>query len=121
MTAQQSSPRHSWREVFTVYTRPRVLSLFFLGFAAGLPRLLIFSSLSLWLRAAVTYFSWAARHTGSVDEIDGRWGGYVNWRGRDKRANLAVDLGYRAGDRNMWMLPRYTCIAIITAVGLFKD
>ncbi len=38
----------------------------FLGFAAGIPLLLIFSSLSLWLReagverAAVTFFSWAA-------------------------------------------------------------
>jgi PAT family beta-lactamase induction signal transducer AmpG len=40
--------------------------MLFLGIAAGLPLLLIFSSLSLWLReagverAAVTYFSWAA-------------------------------------------------------------
>lgn len=40
--------------------------MLFLGFSAGLPLLLIFSSLSLWLReagierAAVTYFSWAA-------------------------------------------------------------
>ncbi|MEM7565289.1 MAG: MFS transporter, partial [Pseudomonadota bacterium] len=47
-------------------THPRVITLLFLGFSAGLPLLLIFSSLSLWLReagterAAVTYFSWAA-------------------------------------------------------------
>lgn len=40
--------------------------MLFYGIAAGLPLLLIFSSLSLWLReagverAAVTYFSWAA-------------------------------------------------------------
>ncbi|NRB37523.1 MAG: MFS transporter [Pseudomonadales bacterium] len=40
--------------------------MLFLGFSAGLPLLLIFSSLSLWLReagierSAVTYFSWAA-------------------------------------------------------------
>ncbi|MBK1649334.1 MFS transporter [Rhabdochromatium marinum] len=40
--------------------------MLFLGFAAGLPILLIFSSLSLWLReagverGAVTFFSWAA-------------------------------------------------------------
>ena len=40
--------------------------MLFLGIAAGLPLLLIFSSLSLWLReagidrSAVTYFSWAA-------------------------------------------------------------
>ncbi|MDX1693624.1 MAG: MFS transporter, partial [Ketobacteraceae bacterium] len=46
-------------------TRP-VLTMLFLGFSAGIPLLLIFSSLSLWLREAgvdrstVTYFSWAA-------------------------------------------------------------
>ncbi|MCP4878443.1 MAG: AmpG family muropeptide MFS transporter [Gammaproteobacteria bacterium] len=40
--------------------------MLFLGFSAGIPLLLIFSSLSLWLReagierAVVTYFSWAA-------------------------------------------------------------
>lgn len=40
--------------------------MFFLGISAGIPLLLIFSSLSLWLReagvdrSAVTYFSWAA-------------------------------------------------------------
>lgn len=40
--------------------------MLFLGFSAGLPILLIFSSLSIWLReagvakSAVTYFSWAA-------------------------------------------------------------
>ena len=47
-------------------THRRVITLLFLGFSSGLPLLLIFSSLSLWLReagterAAVTYFSWAA-------------------------------------------------------------
>ena len=43
-----------------------IIRLSFLGFSAGLPILLIFSTLSLWLReagvakSAVTYFSWAA-------------------------------------------------------------
>ena len=45
---------------------PAVVKMLFFGFAAGLPILLIFSSLSLWLReaglqrSAVTVFSWAA-------------------------------------------------------------
>ena len=49
-----------------VFMHPRVVTMLFLGFSAGIPLLLIFSSLSLWLReagterAAVTYFSWAA-------------------------------------------------------------
>ncbi|MEE9343452.1 MAG: MFS transporter [Gammaproteobacteria bacterium] len=42
------------------------MTMLFLGFSAGIPLLLIFSSLSLWLReagierSAVTFFSWAA-------------------------------------------------------------
>jgi len=45
---------------------PQVITLLFLGISAGIPILLIFSSLSLWLReagvarSAVTFFSWAA-------------------------------------------------------------
>lgn len=56
----------NWRNALEVYTRPQAIAMLFLGFSAGLPLLLIFSSLSLWLReagverGAVTYFSWAA-------------------------------------------------------------
>jgi PAT family beta-lactamase induction signal transducer AmpG len=56
----------SWRTTLKGFTHPRVVTLLFLGFSAGIPLLLIFSSLSLWLReagverATVTYFSWAA-------------------------------------------------------------
>ena len=48
-----------------LFTRSAIVMLF-LGFSAGVPILLIFSSLSLWLgeaglkKSAVTYFSWAA-------------------------------------------------------------
>ena len=48
------------------FLHPKVAALLFLGFSAGLPLLLIFATLSIWLReagverAAVTYFSWAA-------------------------------------------------------------
>ena len=48
------------------FGHPRVVTMLFLGFSAGVPILLIFSSLSLWLgeagveKSAVTYFSWAA-------------------------------------------------------------
>lgn len=61
-----AKPRPSWRDTLRSLWDRRVLSMLFLGFAAGLPILLIFSSLSLWLveagveRKAVTFFSWAA-------------------------------------------------------------
>lgn len=55
-----------WRESIIALRHPRVVTMLFLGFSAGLPLLMIFSSLSLWLReagverSAVTFFSWAA-------------------------------------------------------------
>jgi PAT family beta-lactamase induction signal transducer AmpG len=53
-------------QIFQAWLHPQVLILFLLGFSAGIPILLIFSTLSVWLReagidrAAVTFFSWAA-------------------------------------------------------------
>ncbi|MEJ2028118.1 MAG: MFS transporter, partial [Limibacillus sp.] len=44
--------RRSWREAFEIYLLPRVLGMLFLGFSAGLPFLLVFSTLSAWLREA---------------------------------------------------------------------
>ena len=35
-----------WREALATYTHPRVVQLLFLGFSAGLPFLLVFSTLS---------------------------------------------------------------------------
>lgn len=56
----------TWLDTLKSFKHPRVITMLFFGISAGLPLLLLFSSLSLWLReagidrAAVTYFSWAA-------------------------------------------------------------
>ncbi|OLF38358.1 MFS transporter [Psychrobacter sp. Cmf 22.2] len=58
--------KKSWGEAAKAYLDRRAIIMLFLGFVAGIPILLIFSSLSLWLREAgidrsvVTMFSWAA-------------------------------------------------------------
>ena len=55
-----------WKDAISSFFHPRVLTMLFLGFSAGVPSLIIFSSLSLWLReagierSAVTFFSWAS-------------------------------------------------------------
>ena len=41
--------RDSWRNAFSVYARPAVLGMIFLGFSAGLPFILVSSTLSAWL------------------------------------------------------------------------
>ena len=59
-----SAPRRSWGEAFSVYLHPRVIGMLFLGFSAGLPFLLLFSTLSFWLRevgvslSTIGLFSW---------------------------------------------------------------
>ncbi|RVU82749.1 MFS transporter [Leucothrix sargassi] len=56
----------SWGQTLLAFLHPRVVTMLFLGFSAGVPILLIFSSLGLWLseagvsKSAVTFFSWAA-------------------------------------------------------------
>ena len=45
-------PRKSWRDALAAYSSPATLVLLLLGFAAGLPYMLVFSTLSVWLREA---------------------------------------------------------------------
>ena len=57
-------PHTSWRAAWAVYSQPRVIGMIFLGFSAGLPFLLVFSTLSAWLRdenvtrTVIGFFSW---------------------------------------------------------------
>jgi MFS transporter, PAT family, beta-lactamase induction signal transducer AmpG len=44
--------RSNWREALTVYLRPRVLIVLFLGFSAGLPLALSGSTLLIWMTEA---------------------------------------------------------------------
>ena len=59
-----ASTHRSWRAAFVIYGEKSVLALLFLGFSAGLPFLLVFSTLSLWLRevgvsrTAIGFVSW---------------------------------------------------------------
>nr|WP_040625179.1 MFS transporter [Moraxella macacae] len=61
-----TKPKKAWGDTLYAYKDKRALIMLLLGFFAGIPILLIFSSLSLWLREAgvnrstVTMFSWAA-------------------------------------------------------------
>ena len=56
----------SWVDSLKLFCHRRVITMLFLGFSAGLPYLLIFGTLGIWLREAgfektdVTPFAWAA-------------------------------------------------------------
>ena len=60
----EPSPKKPWRDVFAVYAEPATVRMLLLGFSAGLPLLLVFGTLSFWLREAginrttIGYLSW---------------------------------------------------------------
>jgi MFS transporter, PAT family, beta-lactamase induction signal transducer AmpG len=89
----------SWGEALRVYTRPQVITMLFLGFAAGLPYLLVFSTLTLWLRdvgisrSAIGFFGWV----GITYSIKVLWAPVVD------RLKLPF-LTNALGQRRSWML-----------------
>jgi PAT family beta-lactamase induction signal transducer AmpG len=93
-----STPK-SWRNSFAVYTQPKVLSMIALGFSAGLPYLLIFSTLSAWLRdegierSIIGFFSWVSA-TYSIKIL---WSPIVD------KVHLPI-LTRFLGQRRSWML-----------------
>lgn len=96
----------SWREAFAVYLHRRVLAMLFLGFSAGLPFLLVFSTLSAWLRdlgvtrTAIGFFAWV----GITYSIKVVWAPVVD--------RMPIPFLTRAlGKRRSWMLTAQLGIA----------
>lgn len=89
----------SWAEAIQVYRNRRVVAMLFLGFSAGLPFLLVFSTLSAWLRqeevsrTAIGFFSWV----GITYSIKVLWAPVVD------RLRLPLLTGW-LGRRRSWML-----------------
>lgn len=93
------SDRPSWIESLGIYRHPRVIAMLFLGFGAGLPFLLVFSTLSAWLREAgvsrteIGFFSWI----GITYSIKVFWAPVID--------RLRLPLLHRLlGRRRSWML-----------------
>ncbi|CEP36442.1 MULTISPECIES: AmpG family muropeptide MFS transporter [unclassified Halomonas] len=100
------TPQRSWLAALAVYCRAPVITMLFLGFSAGLPFLLVFSTLSAWLRsdgvevAAIGFFAWI----GMLYSIKFFWAPVVD--------RLALPILTRAfGQRRGWMLLAQATIA----------
>ncbi|HYI26974.1 MAG TPA: MFS transporter [Bradyrhizobium sp.] len=52
MTSVSAPAKSTWREALTVYSKPRVLIVLFLGFSAGLPLALSGATLLVWMSEA---------------------------------------------------------------------
>ena len=91
--------QRSWLASLAIYLRAPVITMLFLGFSAGLPFLLVFSTLSAWLRsdgvevAAIGFFAWI----GMLYSIKFFWAPVVD---RLPLPLLTRHLGQRRG----WML-----------------
>ena len=99
----------SWWDAMKVYRHPRALTLFFMGFSAGLPLMLLFSSLSFWLReadvsrATIGFFSWI----GLAYSVKWVWSPLVD------RMPLPL-LSQLLGRRRSWLL--FSQIAIVAGL-----
>ncbi|MEM7400669.1 MAG: MFS transporter [Pseudomonadota bacterium] len=89
----------TWLEALSVYKEKKVLAMLFLGFSAGLPLLLVFGTLSYWLRkegidrTTIGYISWVALLYG----FKFVWAPFVD------RLKIPL-LGNLFGQRRSWML-----------------
>ncbi|WP_444906129.1 AmpG family muropeptide MFS transporter [Microbulbifer sp. ZKSA004] len=97
----------TWGQALAAYLKPRVLTMFFLGFSAGLPLLLVFSTLTAWLRdygvsrTAIGFFAWV----GITFSIKVLWAPIVD----QLRLPFFTD---KLGKRRGWMLVSQIGIAI---------
>ncbi len=96
-----------WLTAVRAYRNPSVLAMLFLGFSAGLPFMLVFSTLSAWLReagierATIGMLSWV----GIIYSVKFFWAPVVD------RLELPI-LGRLLGRRRSWMLVAQVGIAI---------
>ncbi len=102
-----SESKKTFVELLALYRNPRVITLLFLGFSAGLPFLLVFTTLSAWLRtedvsrSTIGFFSWI----GITYSIKVFWAPVVD------SVNLPGLAGW-LGRRRSWMILAQTGIAL---------
>ncbi len=110
----QRSP--SWREALEVYRKPQVITMLFLGFSAGLPFLLVFSTLTVFLfeagiaRSTIGFFSWI----GITYSIKVLWAPVVD----SVRLPVLYDI---FGQRRSWILLGQIGIAVGLAAIAITD
>jgi MFS transporter, PAT family, beta-lactamase induction signal transducer AmpG len=95
-----TTPTMSWRDAFALYTRPRLLTMLFLGFSAGLPLPLTGFTLRQWFSEADLQLS----VIGFTAWIGLSYAFKFAWSPIIDRVTVPI-LGKRLGHRRGWMLP----------------
>ena len=109
-------PRPTWRAAARVYLEPASLRMLLLGFSAGLPLLLVFGTLSFWLReagidrATIGHLSWVGLAYG------------FKWLWSPLVDRLPIPLLTRwMGRRRSWLLLSQLAIALALVCMAFTD
>jgi PAT family beta-lactamase induction signal transducer AmpG len=106
-TGKAGSQKPAWRDVWRVYAEAATLRMLLLGFSAGLPLLLVFGTLSFWLREAgidrttIGYLSWVGLAYGF------KWA----WAPLVDRMPIPL-LTHLLGRRRSWLLLSQTIIGM---------
>ncbi len=106
--AGPASTSRGWLDAILVYRQPRIAAMLFLGFSAGLPFMLVFQTLSAWLRqvgierATIGMLAWV----GILYSIKFLWAPVVDrvplpllhgWLGRRRSWMLVAQIGVATG------------------------
>ena len=114
--ATSSKPSPTWRDAMRVYLEPASLRMLLLGFSAGLPLLLVFGTLSFWLREAgidrttIGHLSWVGLAYG------------FKWLWSPLVDRLPIPLLTRVlGRRRSWLLLSQAVIMLALVCMAFTD
>lgn len=113
---QPLTTRSSGQKNLSVYLQPRVLLMGMFGFSSGLPILLVFSTMSFWLReagierASIGFFSWIALAYGF------KW----VWSPLVDQIQLPY-LHQKLGRRRSWLMLTQLCIIIMLGIMATQD
>lgn len=139
MTTNNAPNRLTWAQTLQIYLQASTLRMLFLGFSAGLPLLLVFGTLSFWLREAgvdlttIGYASWIALPYGFkwvwaplVDRV--AIPGLTPWLGRRRAWLLASQLvvvlglvGMAWTDPHVALLPLVVCALLVAFASATQD
>ena len=138
-TAAVNPVRPTWGQTLRVYLEPPTLRMLLLGFSAGLPLLLVFGSLSFWLREAgidrttIGYLSWIGLAYGFkwvwaplVDRLP--LPGLTRWLGRrrswlllSQAAIMAALVGMALSDPKLTLMPVVWCALAVAVASATQD
>ncbi|MGV8997575.1 MAG: AmpG family muropeptide MFS transporter [Parvibaculaceae bacterium] len=115
-TTEKKTPRDKWRATLAIFKEPHLLMMLLLGFSSGLPFLLVFGTLSAWLRTAGV----SRTDIGLMSYVGLAYALKFLWAPLIDQIKLPV-LDRLLGKRRAWMVLAQAVIAIALVAMSFCD